>query len=504
MSRQQESLHKIRSVSPGSIAEEYGIEPGDSLLSINDMPVEDVFDYRYLIRDDNITLVIRKGVHSEEFLEMGLPDGEPEDWELEIEKDPSEDLGIEFESGLMDEYRSCRNKCVFCFIDQMPPGMRETLYFHDDDARLSFLQGNYITLTNMSDHDIDRIIMYHLEPINISFHAMDPQLRCRMLHNRFAGDIFPKVRRLKDAGIEMNGQIVLCKGINDGDMLEYSLGEFEPYLPQLKSVSVVPVGLTRYREHLPKLESFNGSDACAVIDQIERWQRYYMEKYGTHLIHASDEWYILAGRPLPEEGSYDGYLQLENGVGMVRLLTEQVRESIRHYRACLAGKYEHAADMEAGDIRSHEQAAETEEGSISSYGPGLKMGYDGRMPQACTRRVTIATGQLAAPIIRGLVSEITSAFPFAHADVAAITNCFFGETITVSGLITGQDLKSQLKGRDLGDSLLLPVNMLRSGEDVFLDDMAVGQLEEALQTNIIIVESDGQSLVRAVTGFTDE
>ncbi len=459
MSRQKKYFHKIRSVEPGSIAEEYGIEPGDCLLSVNGNVVEDVFDYRFLIREESLTLVVRKGIHSEEFLQMNLPEDEPEDWEIEIEKDPSEDLGVEFESGLMDEYRSCRNNCVFCFIDQMPKGMRDTLYFHDDDARLSFLQGNYITLTNMSDHDIDRIIRYHLEPINISFHTMNPKLRCQMLHNRFAGDVFPKITRLKEAGIEMNGQIVLCRGINDGEELDYSLEQFEQYMPQLKSVSVVPVGLTKFRENLPKLETFNAEEAGRVIDQIRRWQEYYMERYQTHLVHASDEWYILAGRELPEEESYDGYLQLENGVGMVRLLMAQVRDCLK--------KHPDPKTVEA-------------------------------MPE---RHVTIATGVLAAPTLNLLMKEITAVYPGVRADVVPIINHFFGEKITVSGLITGKDLVSQLSGKDLGDNLLLPVNMLRSNEMVLLDDMTVMDIEQSLQTKVIIVESDGQSLVRSVTGY---
>ena len=438
--------HKIQSVAPGSIAEELGVEPGDVLISINDQEVEDVFDYRYLTQDEELTVVIRKGDSMEE--------DEPEEWELEIEKEPDEDLGIEFESGLMDEYRSCRNRCIFCFVNQMPKGMRDTLYFHDDDARLSFLQGNYITLTNMSDHDIDRIIRYHLEPINISFHTMNPALRCEMLHNRTAGDVFPRIRRLKEAGIELNGQIVLCRGINDGEELEYSLREFEQYLPELKSVSVVPVGLTRFRDRLPKLIPFDADSAGPVIDQIERWQQYYMNRYGTHLVHASDEWYIMAGRELPPEESYDGYLQLENGVGMVRLLTEEIREELRRS----AGR------------------------------------------KARSRHITIATGRLVGPILDGLVREITEVFPQVRADVVPITNHFFGELITVSGLITGQDLTAQLAGRDLGEELLLPANMLRSGENVFLDDMTVEQVEETLQIKTVIVESDGRSFVEAVTG----
>ena len=456
------SIHKIIQVAPGSIAEEYGIEPGDSLLSVNGNEIEDVFDYRYLTRVEELTLVIRKEKHSEEFLAMNLPDDEPEDWELEIEKDASEDLGLEFGSGLMDEYRSCRNRCIFCFVDQMPAGMRETLYFHDDDARLSFLQGNYITLTNMSDHDIDRIIRYHLEPINISFHTMNPKLRCQMLHNRFAGDIFGKIKRLKEAGIELNGQIVLCRGINDRDELEYSLKEFEQYLPQLRSVSVVPVGLTKYREHLPKLESFDRASACEVIDLIERWQNYYMERYGVHLVHASDEWYLLAGREMPAAERYDGYLQLENGVGMIRLLTDQVRETLDQVKG--SGNLQHSR-------------------------PGRRK-----------RHVTIATGMLAGPVLKQLAGEIMDVFPDVTADVAPIRNDFFGEKITVSGLITGQDLVKQLQGKDLGDNLLIPVNMLRSNEKVLLDDMTVSQIEETLQTKIVIVESDGRSLVRAITG----
>lgn len=436
-----EYLHKIKSVDAGSIAEEMDIEPGDTLVSINGKQAEDIFDYRYLCDDESLSVVIRK------------PDGE--EWELEIEKDPEEDLGIEFDSGLMSDYKSCRNHCIFCFINQMPSGMRDTLYFHDDDARLSFLQGNYITLTNMSDHDIDRIIEYHLQPINISFHTMDPELRVRMLHNRFAGDVYPKIMRLKEAGIEMNGQIVLCKGYNDGDDLENSLRKFEQYMPQLLSVSVVPVGMTKFREQNgeEKLEPFTKEDASKVIDQIERWQKYYYKKYGTHLVHASDEWYILADRRLPPEDNYDGYQQLENGVGMVRLLISETEE----YLAGLSG--------------------------------------DGRV-----RTATIATGKLAAPYLEKLVEKIRGKFPGVTCRVVPIRNDFFGEMITVSGLVTGGDLKKQLGGMPLGEQLLLPVNMLRSGEQVFLDDVTVQELEQTLQIKVRIVESSGQDFVKAVIG----
>ena len=297
--------HKISRVLPESIAEELEIEPGDVLLAVNDQPIEDVFDYHYYTNEEYLTVLIRK------------PDGE--EWELEIEKEFEEDLGIEFESSLMDEYRSCRNKCIFCFIDQMPPGMRKTLYFKDDDSRLSFLQGNYVTLTNMSDHDIDRIIRYHLGPINISFQTTNPKLRCKMLNNRFAGDVFPKIRRLADAGIEMNGQIVLCRGVNDKEELERSIRDMATYLPSLRSVSVVPVGLSKYRDGLYPLEPFDAASAAEVIDTIEAWQKKIYPVHGVHFIHASDEWYLLANRPLPEEERYDGYLQLENGVGMLRM-----------------------------------------------------------------------------------------------------------------------------------------------------------------------------------------
>ena len=251
--------HKIRSVQPGSIAWEMGIEPGDRLLSVDGQEIEDVFDYRYYIEEEEILLLIEK------------PDGEQ--WELEIEKETCEDLGLEFEQGLMDEYRSCRNKCIFCFIDQMPPGMRDTLYFKDDDSRLSFLQGNYVTLTNMSEHDIRRIIRFRLEPINISFQTMNPELRCRMLHNRFAGEALKKVDLLYEAGIEMNGQIVLCKGFNDGEELDRSIRELTRYLPFLRSVSVVPVGLTRFREGLEPLEPFTGEEARQVLELIHGWCR---------------------------------------------------------------------------------------------------------------------------------------------------------------------------------------------------------------------------------------
>ncbi|MDO4322428.1 MAG: DUF512 domain-containing protein [Lachnospiraceae bacterium] len=435
--------HRIKEVIPGSIAEELELEPGDIVLAVNGQEIEDVFDYHYYTNEEYLTVLVQKA------------DGE--EWELEIEKEFEEDLGIVFESSLMDDYRSCRNKCIFCFIDQMPKGMRETLYFKDDDSRLSFLQGNYVTLTNMSDHDIDRIIRYHLEPINISFHTMNPKLRCKMLNNRFAGDIFPKVKRMAEAGIEMNGQIVLCKGVNDGAELEYSIRKLTEYLPYLRSVSVVPVGLTKFRDGLYPLEPFEKEDAAGVIDCIETWQKTIYEEYGVHFIHASDEWYILAGRDFPEEERYDGYLQLENGVGMIRLLTEETRQTL------------------ADHPRRQEKKMQP-------------------------REVSLATGRLAAPYLERLYHEIKEQYPEVTLHIYEIANHFFGERITVAGLLTGADLLEQLKGRALGSELLLPVSMLRSGENVFLDDMTVEQLENALQIRVRIVKSSGCDFVCAVTG----
>lgn len=429
--------HMIKDVLPGSIADELGIEAGDKLISINDNEIEDVFDYHFFVNDEELVLLIEK------------PNGE--EWELEIEKDYEEDLGIEFEQGLMDEYRSCHNKCIFCFIDQMPEGMRDTLYFKDDDSRLSFLQGNYVTLTNMSDHDIDRIVRYHLEPINISFQTTNPELRCKMLHNRFAGDALKKVDTLFENGIQMNGQIVLCKGINDGEELERSIRDLSKYVPCLQSVSVVPVGLTKYREGLYPLEPFTREDAVKILDTIHRWQDKFYEEYGIHFIHAGDEWYILAGEEMPEEERYDGYLQLENGVGMLRLLENE---------------FEEAYEKADGDDRD--------------------------------RELSIATGFLAYPYIQKMASRIEEKYSNTQIHVYPIRNDFFGELITVSGLITGQDLIHQLLNQKLGDRLLLPCNMFRSQEEVFLDDITLAQVEDALQVRADIVKSSGQDFIDVI------
>ena len=396
----------------------------------------------------------------EEYIEVLVKKPNGEEWLLEIDKDEQEDLGIEFENGLMDDYRARDAKCIFCFIDQMPKGMRDTLYFKDDDSRLSFLQGNYVTLTNMSEHDVNRIIKYHLGPINISFQTMNPELRCMMLHNRFAGDALKKVDRFYEAGIEMNGQIVLCKGINDGKELDFSIRELTKYYPCLQSVSVVPVGLSKYREGLYPLEPFTKEDAKEVIGLIKKWQDYMYEKYGMHFIHASDEWYLLAEEELPTEDRYDGYLQLENGVGMLTLLKDEFKEAMQtaiHQKSLYK-------DLTGGK----------------------------------TKRLTIATGRLAYDTIRDMAAQMMEAFEWLDLNVVAIRNDFFGERITVSGLLTGQDLIAQLKGLSLGEKLLLPQNVLRSGENYFLDDITVPQLEEALQVQVDIVKSSGQDFVETV------
>ncbi len=449
-----EKLHKITRVLPGSIAQELEIEPGDILLSVNQAAIEDVFDYRYQLNEEFITVAVRK------------PDGE--EWEYEIEKEYEEDLGIEFENGLMDDYRSCCNKCIFCFIDQMPPGMRETLYFKDDDSRLSFLQGNYITLTNMKERDLERIILYKLAPVNISVHTMNPQLRCKMLNNRFAGEALDKMRRLYEAGMEMNGQIVLCKGMNDGKELEYSIEKLTEYIPHMRSVSVVPAGLTRYRDGLYPLELFGQQEAAEVLRMIHRWQAVCMERWGIHFVHASDEWYLLAGEELPCADSYDGFLQLENGVGMLRLLLDEFREAMQADGDRFGGLAEGS-----GGFRNEDRSVREE-------------------------RISIATGRLAAPFLEQLAQEFMQRYPKKHIQVFAVRNDFFGEQITVAGLLTGRDLVHQLKGKDLGDRLLLPCSMLRSGEEIFLDDMTVTELKNALQVKTVIVNSNGQDLYDAL------
>ena len=427
--------HIVSAVEPGSIAEEIGLEKGDELLKINNVEIKDILDYMFLVQDEEIVLNVRTK--------------QGEICDVEIEKDADEDLGIVFENDFMDEYRSCRNKCIFCFIDQLPPGMRETLYFKDDDDRLSFLQGNYVTLTNMDDDELDRIIRYRLEPINISFQTMNPELRCKMLNNRFAGEALKKAKKLYDAGIIMNGQIVLCKGYNDRDELEYSLSELYKYLPVLESVSIVPVGLSKHREGLTPLEPFTKEDAKVLIETVKKWQDKAYEEFGIHFVHASDEWYLLAEEEMPDAETYDGYLQLANGVGMITSEREDFYLAYNDFRETYKGDSKHKKV-----------------------------------------KITCATGKLAYGLLCELAKRMEEVLDNLEIEVVSITNDFFGEMITVTGLITATDLMAQLKGKNLGESLLIHECMLRLGEEVFLDDYTLKDVSSTLQVNIDIVKSN--------------
>lgn len=429
--------HMIQTIEEGSIAQELGLVPGDRLFEMNGRQIRDIFDYQYEMQGEYVELLIRK------------KDGEQ--WLYEVEKDYGEDIGAGFGSGLMDAYRSCSNRCCFCFIDQMPPGMRETLYFKDDDSRLSFLQGNYITLTNMDRQELERVAHYHFSPINVSVHTIDPDLRCRMLHNRFAGDVMEKMHFLAQAGIEMNGQVVLCKGWNDGEILEQTVEGLAKLWPHMRSLSVVPVGLTRYRDGLEPLEPFGREDAKKVLETLGRWQERLRERTGVGFVYPSDEWYLLAGCSLPYQEMYDGYPQLENGVGMLRLLEEEFMEAL--------GK-------RSGDRR--------------------------------VVRGSIATGTLAAPFLERYMERSKERYPEVQIRVFPVENRFFGKNITVSGLLTGRDIWEQLKGHALGEKLLLPCNMLRSGEEVFLDDWTVGELERRLGVPVVVADPSGEDLIQAV------
>ena len=444
--------HVIKEIIKNSIAEEIGLKPGDAILNINGTQLEDIFDYQYQVEEEHLEILVQKADGSEQI--------------YQVEKQEDEDLGIIFENGLMDEYRSCHNKCIFCFIDQMPKGMRKTLYFKDDDSRLSFLQGNYVTLTNMSDHDLDRIIQYHLSPINISFQTMNPELRCMMLHNRFAGDALKKVDRLYEAGIGMNGQIVLCKGVNDGQELAYSIRKLMEYIPVLESVSVVPVGLSKFREGLYPLEPFEKEDALEVLHMNHGFQEECMEQHGFHFVHASDEWYLLAEEPIPEEDAYDGYLQLENGVGMIRLMLNEFQQ-------------------ETANLKKHLLLNR------------LKCHWNWKGKK---REISLATGKLAYPYILSMAEQLEELFPGLRVHVYEIINDFFGEHITVSGLIVGKDLIEQLQEKELGNRLLIPQNMVRVEENVFLDDVTVSEVEKTLQVPVDIVKSSGCDFVNSILG----
>ncbi len=433
----------IRDVTPGSPAARAKIAPGDTLVAINGRPIEDVLDYRFYIPDTRLKLTV-------------LSDGKQR--VVRLKKAEFEEIGLEFDSYLMDEQHSCRNKCIFCFIDQLPPGMRDTLYFKDDDSRLSFLFGNYITLTNLTEHEVSRIIEMHISPINISVHTTNPELRCRMMHNRFAGDCLSILHRFVEAGLTVQCQLVLVPGYNDGEELERSLRDLAALGPAVESVAAVPVGLTKYREGLEPIRSFTPEESRRVVAQLTAAGDRMIEKTGRRVFFPSDEWYIKGDLPIPAGDFYEEYPQLENGVGMIALQREQFRQA-------LADKLE-----------------------------------EGAHPTAL--RYIVATGTAAAPYLTALTEEAKTAFPGMQVRVQAIRNDFFGHEITVAGLVTGGDLMAQLAG-ETADVLLLPSCMLRQEGDLFLDDVPWQQVEDTLHMQVrILPETDGGALLDTL--FADE
>lgn len=435
--------NQIASVDPKSPAQRAGIRVGETLLEINGHRILDVLDYKYYAYDPVLLLTL-KG-----------EDGETR--QLHIHKREGQDLGLNFETYLMDKARSCANNCVFCFIDQMPKGMRDTLYFKDDDARLSFLMGNYITLTNLSAREAQRIMDLHISPINVSVHATDRELRCKLLGNKNAGRGIDYMEQFAKAGITMNCQIVSCPGLNDGEALEKTMQDLAAMHPSVKSVSIVPVGVTKHREGLYPLEPYTARQAAAVVDQVERFAATCLEQYGSRIFWCSDEFYLIAGRELPEEEYFESFTQLENGVGMLTLLETE-------FRSCLKTMEE-----------------------FPHPGP-----------------FSIATGVSAAPYLERLAklaSEKAGGFDY---HVYPIVNHFFGDTIVVAGLVTGQDLMTQLQGKELGERLLIPANMLRSGENVFLDDVTLDQVSQTLGVPVIPVNQDGFDLCDTMFGLAGE
>lgn len=428
----------IKYVEPFSIAEEAGLEAGDKLVKINGHEFHDILEYRYLISEYEITIEVEK------------KDGAVEIITIESNY---EDLGIEFREGLIDKAQSCTNKCIFCFIDQLPKGMRETVYFKDDDTRLSFLQGNYVTLTNMSDEEIDRLIAMHVSPINVSVHTTNPELRCKMLNNRFAGKCFEIMKKFKENGIQMNCQIVLCPDINDKSELERSLRDMASLYPYVNSISVVPVGLTAYREGLYPLKPFNAETSAETIEQVEKIQNEFLEKLGTRLVYLSDEFYVNAGREVPEADSYEGFPQIENGVGLMASMQEEFDSAVKLI-------------------------------------PDKKF----------SRHVVAATGEIAYDFIKSLAERIEKKANGVKIDVYAIKNNFFGGGVTVSGLVTGGDIIAQLKDKPKGDILAIPQSMLRDGEDIFLDDSTVDYVEKALGMPIVPIMNDGYEFIEKLIG----
>ncbi len=394
--------HKVVEVVEHSIAAEMDIEAGDFLVSINDNNIKDVFDYRFLLADEFVEIVIEKPNH--------------EQWVLEIEKEYTEDLGLIFETELMDELIRCKNKCKFCFIDQLPPNMRSTVYFKDDDWRMSFLNGNYITLTNMSSDDLDRLIKYKLSPINISIHATDPDVRRELLSNPRAAEIMVQLRRLVEAGIKINGQIVLCKGINDGDILDRTIMDLSQFIPNILSLTIVPVGISKFRDKLAYLEPFDKESAQVVIDTVHKWQKYYFEKMDTRFVFVADEFYVVAQHKLPEYEEYEGFPVLENGVGMLSRFRRELIWYLEEFR--LGTSYESQFKW----VESREKVE--------------------------VREYVCVTGLITVDFMTENIRLIQDKLPNVNIEVVGVENKYFGENITVTGLLTGQDIISALKDKN--------------------------------------------------------
>lgn len=430
---------KILAVEPGGAASHAGVRPGETLLSINGNEICDILDYRFYETDRHLSIVLRDDAGAERT--------------VQIRKGQYESIGLEFETYLMDQQHSCTNRCIFCFIDQLPKGLRKSLYFKDDDSRLSFLFGNYVTLTNLKEREVDRIIKMHISPINISVHTTNPELRVKMMGNRFAGKSLDILYRFAKAGIKLNCQIVLCRDINDGEELDRTLKDLTSLWPSVQSVAVVPLGLTKYRQGLYPLTGYDSGTARAVVRQLERWGDRCEQKYGQRICYAADEFYLKAQLPIPPAPFYGDFDQLENGVGLMASLKQEFLDALEDF-----------------------------------------------VPPASARKVTLATGVAAHPFLDTLLDELRQRCHNLTCNVIPIVNDFFGDTITVAGLVTGGDLLKQLQGRELGDALLLPDVMLRREGDIFLDDVSLEELSEALQIQIITVPNDGYALLDAVVG----
>ena len=436
---------KVLAVLPRSFAAKAGIRGGDVLISINQNEIRDVLDYRFYLTDTNVSLTLSRG---------------GEEYTVHLSKGEYDDIGLEFETPLMDKKHSCQNGCVFCFIDQLPPGMRESLYFKDDDDRLSFLHGNYVTLTNLKDADIDRIIKMHISPVNVSVHTTNPELRVKMMKNKHAGEVLSYLDRMAEAGIALCTQIVLCKGLNDGAELDRTLHDLIKYHPSLRSCAIVPVGLTKYREKLYPLEAFSPEECAAVIAQVNAYGNWCLKEYGTRIFYCSDEFYVRAGLPLPSEEFYEDYSQIENGVGMLTSMKSEFDFELKY--------------------------------------------LDELIPHFCApRTVSVVTGMAAYEHISSLAKDLAERVDGLTVNVYPIVNNFFGSSVTVAGLITGGDVVEQLKGRALGDELLFPAVMLRADGDVFLDDMTPAELSARLEVPVRASESDGAKFISALLGISE-